>query len=88
MIYEYRHNLLHNLCASAPVFMGPPRHGKREGTPITFQSFYFGAILVPKFGKLFTDPTYNLLSNLVVISDIHRSFIPNKITFTKYCLTE
>ena len=33
-----------------------------------------------KLGKIFTCPTYELLSNFVVISDVYRSFIPNKTT--------
>ena len=31
---------------------------------------------------------YKVLSSFTVISDVYRSFIPNKTTFTKYCLTQ
>ena len=31
---------------------------------------------------------YKLLLSLMVISDVHSSFIPNKTTFNKYCLTQ
>ena len=43
---------------------------------------------VIKLGKN-TGPTYKLvLSFFTVISDVYRSFIPNKIAFTKYCHTQ
>ena len=41
-----------------------------------------------KLGKIFTGPTYKLLFSFTVISDVHKSFIPYKTTFTKYCLTQ
>ena len=41
-----------------------------------------------KLGKIFTGPTYKLLLSFTVISNFNRSFIPNKITFTKYPLTQ
>ena len=31
---------------------------------------------------------YKLRFSLMVISDVYRSFIQNKTTFTKYCLTQ
>ena len=31
---------------------------------------------------------YRSLLGFMVISDVNRSFIPNKSTFTKYCLTQ
>ena len=37
---------------------------------------------------IFTGPMYKLLSRFTVISDVYRSFIRNKTTFTKYCLTQ
>ena len=39
---------------------------------------------VKKLGTIFTGPTYNLLLSFMVISDVCRSFIPNKTTFIKY----
>ena len=41
-----------------------------------------------KLGKIFTSPTCKLILSFMVISDVYRSFIPNKTTFTKYCLTQ
>ena len=41
-----------------------------------------------KLKKTFTGPTYKLPMSLMVISDVHRSFIPNKTIFAKYCLTQ
>ena len=41
-----------------------------------------------KLGKIFTGLTYELLLSFAVISDVYRSFIPNKTTFTKCCLTQ
>ena len=38
--------------------------------------------------KTFTGPTYNLLWRFSVFSNVHRSFIPNKTTLTKCCLTQ
>ena len=37
--------------------------------------------------KMFTGPSYKLLSTFMVISDVYRSFIRNKTIFTKYCLS-
>ena len=34
-----------------------------------------------------TGPTHKLLVSFMVVSDIYRPFIPNKNTFTKYCLS-
>ena len=31
---------------------------------------------------------YKLLLSFIVISDIYKSFIPNKTTFTQYCLSQ
>ena len=31
---------------------------------------------------------YKLFVSFIVISDVYKSFIPNKATFTKYCLTQ
>ena len=36
----------------------------------------------------FRGPTYKLLLSFTVISDVYRSFIQNKTTFTKYCLIQ
>ena len=41
-----------------------------------------------KWAKIFTGATYKLFFSFSVISDVYRSFIPNKSTFTKYCLTQ
>ena len=41
-----------------------------------------------KLGKIFTGLTYKLLLSFKVISDVYKSFIPNKTTFTKYCFTQ
>ena len=38
--------------------------------------------------KIFTGLMYKLLLSFMVISNIYRSFIPNKATFTKYCLSQ
>ena len=43
---------------------------------------------VSKIREIFTGPTYKLILSFTVISDVYRSFIPNKTTFTKYCLTQ
>ena len=40
-----------------------------------------------KLRKLFT-VTWKLLLRFTVISDVYRIFIPNKTTFTKYCITQ
>ena len=40
-----------------------------------------------ELGKIFTGQTYKLLLNFTVISDVYKSFIPNKTTFTKCCLS-
>ena len=40
---------------------------------------------VSKIRKIFTGATYALLLSFTVISDIYRSFIPHKTTFTKHC---
>ena len=40
-----------------------------------------------KLGTLSTGQTYKLLLSFTVISDVHRSFIPNKTTFTKSRVT-
>ena len=36
--------------------------------------------------EIFADPTYSVILSYTVISDVYRSFIQNKTTFTKYCL--
>ena len=41
-----------------------------------------------KIRKIFTGLTHKLLFSITVISDVYRSFIQNKTTFTKYCLTQ
>ena len=41
-----------------------------------------------KLGKIFTGPAFKLLLSFTAISDVYMSFIPNKITFTKHCLTQ
>ena len=47
------------------------------------------AVQCQKIEKIFTGPTYNFLRlGLTVISDVHRPFIPNKTTFTRYGLTQ
>ena len=46
-----------------------------------------GLVQCQKYENIFTDPTYKLLLSFPVISDVYRSFIPNKTTFIKYCLT-
>ena len=47
---------------------------------------------VKKLRKLCTGPAYMLFYSSTVISDVQRSFIPNKtllnVYFTKYCLTQ
>ena len=39
-------------------------------------------------GKIFTGLPYKLLSSFAIISDVYKSFIRNKATFTKYCHTQ
>ena len=41
-----------------------------------------------KTRKIFTGPTYRLLLRFTIISDVYRSLIWNKTTFTKHCLTQ
>ena len=41
-----------------------------------------------KLGDIFAGPTFKLPLSFIVISDTNRAFIPNKATFTKYCLTQ
>ena len=41
-----------------------------------------------KLGKTLAGPTYKLLFIFTVISYAYKSFLPNKITFSKYCLTQ
>ena len=41
-----------------------------------------------KMGKLLTYPTSKLLLSFGIIPDVYRSLIPNKITLTKYFLTQ
>ena len=41
-----------------------------------------------KLGTIITDPTYELLLSFKVISDVYRSFIPNKSIFTKHYITQ
>ena len=41
-----------------------------------------------KIRKTFTGLTYKLLSSLTVISDDYMSFILDKTTFTRYCMTQ
>ena len=43
--------------------------------------------LCQKLGKIFTGPMNKLLLNFKIISDVYRSVIPDKTTFTMYCLT-
>ena len=38
-------------------------------------------------GKIVTCPLYKLLLSFLLISDVYRSFIPNKNTSNKYCLS-
>ena len=45
---------------------------------------HYDAIVM--LGKIFTGPTFKLLMSL--ISDIYRSLIPDKNTFTKYCISQ
>ena len=45
-------------------------------------------IAVSKNRKIFMGPRYNLPLSFTVISDVYSSFIPNKTTFTEYCLTQ
>ena len=39
-------------------------------------------------GKIFTHPMCKLVFSFTVISDVYRSFIPNKTTLINYCLTQ
>ena len=39
-----------------------------------------------KLGKVYTDPMCQLLLSFRVISNVYRSFVPNKTTFIKHCL--
>ena len=41
-----------------------------------------------KVTKIFTGLMYKFILSFMVISDIYRSLIQNKATFTKYCLTQ
>ena len=41
-----------------------------------------------KFGKIFTGPMYKLFLKFTIILDVYRSFIRNKISFTKCCLIQ
>ena len=41
-----------------------------------------------KLGKISVGQIYRLLLGFAIISDFYMSFIPNKTTFTKYCLTQ
>ena len=41
---------------------------------------------LPKIRKIFTDTTNKMILSFMVFSDVNRSFISNKIAFTKYCL--
>ena len=41
-----------------------------------------------ELGKIFTGPTHKLLLGFTVIPDVHMSFISNRTTFIKYCLTQ
>ena len=41
-----------------------------------------------KLGNIITGLTYRLLLSFTIISDVYRSFIKDKITFSKYCLTQ
>ena len=41
---------------------------------------------VSKNRKIFTGLTYKLLLSFTIISDVYRSFIPNKTTFSQYFL--
>ena len=48
-------------------------------------------ILTQKWRKIFTGPTYYCsyyFFSFMIISDVYSSFIPNKTTLTKYCLTQ
>ena len=45
-------------------------------------------IAVSKIRKIFIGPTYKLLLSFTVILDVCISFISNKTTFDKYCLTQ
>ena len=40
-------------------------------------------IPLEKLGEIFTGPMYQVLFSLIVISDVYRSFIPNKTTYNK-----
>ena len=55
-------------------------------------SVVFGFVMdmqCQKLGKIFTGLTYKLFSSFTgFFSDVYRSFIWNKTTFTKYCLTQ
>ena len=58
------------------------------------QTFFTTARYRPAFSMIYhgikkiTSPTYKILLRFMVISDVYRSFIPNKTAFTKYCLTQ
>ena len=41
-----------------------------------------------KICNIFTGTSYRLLLSFTVISDVYKSFIPHKTTFTKYCPTQ
>ena len=53
-----------------------------------FRIFLYSITYIPvsKSGKIFTGPTYKLFLSFAVISNVYRSFISCKTTFTKYCL--
>ena len=44
-------------------------------------------VAVSTLRKIFTGLKHKSFLSFMVISDVNRSFIPNKTTFTKYCLT-
>ena len=47
-----------------------------------------GIMTMLKLGKIVSGPAHKLLSGFNTISDVYGSFIRNKTTFTKYCLTQ
>ena len=55
--------------------------------PVKYSIFYM-ILQCRKLGKIFTCPTHKLFLSFMLISDVYRSFIPNKTTFTKHCLTQ
>ena len=71
-----------------PLEAWPCISGNHCAYRVTITRYGRPCLEVLKSGKIFTGPTYKLHLSFTVISDVCKSFIPNKITFAKYCLAQ